>query len=50
MGLGLKANVPLGFLSLWSGLGRLKSILKVLAFSWILDGSGECPEAKKRCS
>ena len=48
MGLGLKATVPLGFLSLWRGLARLKSILKVLVFSRILGGSGGCPEVKKR--
>ena len=50
MGLGLKATVPLGVLSLWRGLARLKSVLKVPAFSWILDGSGECPEVKKWCN
>ena len=50
MGLGLKAIVPLGFLSLWRGLARLKSILKVLAFSCQLGGSGGCPEVKTRCN
>ena len=51
MGLGLKATVPLGFLSFWRGLGRLKSILKVLADSRNLWGFGGCPEVKrsKKC-
>ena len=47
MGLGLKANVPLGLLSFWRGLGRLKSILKVLADSRNLWGFGGCLEVKK---
>ena len=50
MGLGLKATVPLGFLSFWRGLARLKSILKVLAFSCQLGGFGGCPKVKKRCN
>ena len=38
MGLGLKANGPIGFLYFWRGLARLKSRLKVLAFSCQLGG------------
>ena len=47
MGLGLKVAVPLVFLSLLRGLGRLKSILKVLADCRNLWGFGACPEVKK---
>ena len=50
IGLGLNAIVPLGFLSFWRGLGRLKSILKVLAVSCQLGGFGGCPEVKKGCN
>ena len=50
MGLGLKATAPLVFLSLWRGLARLKSLLKVLPFSCQLGGFGGCPEVKKRCN
>ena len=50
MGLGLKATVPLGFLSFWRGLGRLKSILTGLAASHNLWGFVGCLEVKTRCN
>ena len=50
MGLGLKATFPLGFLYFWRGLARLKSILKVLAFSCQLGGSRGYLEVKKWCN
>ena len=50
MGLGLKATVPLGFLSFLRGLVRLKSILKLLADSRNLWGFGGDPEVEKGCN
>ena len=50
MALGLKATVPVGFLSFWRGLAGVKSIFKVLAFSCQLGGSWGCPGVKKQCN
>ena len=47
MGSGLKATVPLGFMSFLRGLGRMKSTLKLLADSRNLGGFGGYPEVKK---
>ena len=50
IGLGLKATVPLAFLSFWRGLGRLKSILTEPADSRNLLRFGGCPKVKTRCN